>query len=165
MSLLVPDTGLLFWMALSFGIVLVVLARYGFPVVLRAIDARRTRIEQALQAAKDAEARLADIDVQAAAILDKANAERGAMLKEAQATREALIGQARSEAQAQTALHLEKARAEADELRRKALSDAASQIAALSVKVAEKVVGDNLRTDAEQTSYIERLLKEEQPRG
>ena len=32
MSLLLPDSGLLFWMLLSFGVVFVVLAKYGFPV-------------------------------------------------------------------------------------------------------------------------------------
>ena len=31
MSLLLPDSGLLFWMFLSFGIVFVILAKYGFP--------------------------------------------------------------------------------------------------------------------------------------
>ena len=33
MSLLLPDSGLLFWMVLSFGIVFVILAKYGFPVI------------------------------------------------------------------------------------------------------------------------------------
>ena len=33
MSLLLPDSGLLFWMLLSFGVVFVVLAKYGFPVI------------------------------------------------------------------------------------------------------------------------------------
>ena len=35
MSLLLPDSGLLFWMFLSFGIVFVILAKYGFPVISR----------------------------------------------------------------------------------------------------------------------------------
>ena len=35
MSLLLPDSGLLFWMLLSFGVVFVVLAKYGFPVITK----------------------------------------------------------------------------------------------------------------------------------
>ena len=35
MSLLLPDSGLIFWMLLSFGIVFAVLAKYGFPVIIR----------------------------------------------------------------------------------------------------------------------------------
>ena len=31
MSLLLPDSGLLFWMFVAFGVVFVILAKYGFP--------------------------------------------------------------------------------------------------------------------------------------
>ena len=37
MSLLLPDSGLLFWMFLSFGIVFVILAKYGFPVIIKMV--------------------------------------------------------------------------------------------------------------------------------
>ena len=33
MSLLLPDAGLLFWMLLSFGIVFLVLYKFGFPII------------------------------------------------------------------------------------------------------------------------------------
>ena len=42
MSLLLPDSGLLFWMLLSFGVVFVVLAKYGFPVITKMVEGRRT---------------------------------------------------------------------------------------------------------------------------
>ena len=38
MSLLLPDSGLLFWMFLSFGIVFVILAKYGFPVIIKMVE-------------------------------------------------------------------------------------------------------------------------------
>ena len=38
MSLLLPDSGLLFWMLLSFGVVFVVLAKYGFPVITKMVE-------------------------------------------------------------------------------------------------------------------------------
>ena len=41
MSLLVPDSGLLFWMLLSFGIVFFVLAKYGFPVIVKMVNERK----------------------------------------------------------------------------------------------------------------------------
>jgi F-type H+-transporting ATPase subunit b len=40
MSLLTPDSGLLFWMIVSFGIVFVILSKYGFPVIVKAIEQR-----------------------------------------------------------------------------------------------------------------------------
>ena len=46
MSLLVPDSGLLFWMLLSFGIVFFVLAKYGFPVIVKMVNERKEYIDR-----------------------------------------------------------------------------------------------------------------------
>ena len=48
MSLFTPDFGLLFWMALAFGIVLAVLAKWGFPVIVKAVNDRKTYIDKSL---------------------------------------------------------------------------------------------------------------------
>lgn len=52
MSLLVPDSGLLFWMLLSFGIVFFVLAKYGFPVIVKMVNERKEYIDRSLVVAK-----------------------------------------------------------------------------------------------------------------
>ena len=54
MSLLLPDSGLLFWMFLSFGIVFVILAKYGFPVIIKMVEGRKTYIDQSLEVAREA---------------------------------------------------------------------------------------------------------------
>ena len=54
MSLLVPDSGLLFWMLLSFGIVFFVLAKYGFPVIIKMVNERKEYIDRSLVVAKEA---------------------------------------------------------------------------------------------------------------
>lgn len=41
MSLLTPDAGLFIWMILSFGIVFVILSKYGFPVIIKAVEQRK----------------------------------------------------------------------------------------------------------------------------
>ena len=58
MSLLLPDSGLLFWMFLSFGIVFVILAKYGFPVIIKMVEGRKTYIDQSLEVAREANAQL-----------------------------------------------------------------------------------------------------------
>ncbi|HBT86835.1 MAG TPA: F0F1 ATP synthase subunit B, partial [Porphyromonadaceae bacterium] len=40
MSLLTPDPGLVFWMSISFGIVLLILAKFAFPAIIKAVDKR-----------------------------------------------------------------------------------------------------------------------------
>ena len=59
MSLLLPDSGLLFWMLLSFGVVFVVLAKYGFPVITKMVEGREAMHERdkiIVEARKQAEA-------------------------------------------------------------------------------------------------------------
>ena len=52
MSLLTPDSGLLFWMMLSFGIVLVILSKFGFPVIVKAIEERKAYIDHSIKSAR-----------------------------------------------------------------------------------------------------------------
>ena len=54
MSLLTPDSGLLFWMLLSFGIVLVILSKFGFPVIVKAIEERKAYIDHSIESARQA---------------------------------------------------------------------------------------------------------------
>ena len=61
MSLLTPDPGLLFWMLISFGIVFFVLAKFGFPVIVKMVEDRKAYIDQSLEAAKQANERLKGI--------------------------------------------------------------------------------------------------------
>ena len=44
MGLLTPDPGLLFWMVITFGVVFFILAKYGFPVILKTVEDRKAYI-------------------------------------------------------------------------------------------------------------------------
>ena len=53
MGLLTPDPGLLFWMAITFGVVFFILAKYGFPVILKTVEDRKAYIDNSLKAARE----------------------------------------------------------------------------------------------------------------
>ena len=61
MSLLLPDSGLLFWMFVAFGIVFVILAKYGFPIIIRMVEDRKVYIDQSLEVAREANAQLSKL--------------------------------------------------------------------------------------------------------
>ena len=73
MSLLVPDSGLLFWMLLSFGIVFFVLAKYGFPVIVKMVNERKEYIDRSLVVAKEANEQLANLKAEGETIMAKAH--------------------------------------------------------------------------------------------
>ena len=49
MGLLTPDPGLLFWMVVVFGIVFFLLAKFGFPVIIKMVDDRKAYIDNSLK--------------------------------------------------------------------------------------------------------------------
>ena len=99
MSLLLPDSGLLFWMLLSFGVVFVVLAKYGFPVITKMVEGRRTYIDQSLEVAKEANAQLQRLKAESEALVAAANKEQGRILREAMHERDKIIVEARKQAE------------------------------------------------------------------
>ena len=88
MGLLTPDPGLLFWMVVVFGIVFFLLAKYGFPVIIKMVDDRKAYIDNSLKAAREANAQLANVKAESEKILAQAHEEQARILKSATETRD-----------------------------------------------------------------------------
>ena len=82
-------------MIVSFGIVLVVLSKYGFPVIIKAVEQRKAYIDNSLETARQANEQLANIQAESARILAEAKEKQSAILKEALAEKEQIIDEAR----------------------------------------------------------------------
>lgn len=160
MSLFTPDSGLLFWMILSFGVVFVVLAKWGFPVITRMVDDRKRYIDQSLEAAREANVKLEGIKAESEALLAEAREEQRRILKEATDTRDRIVGEARQQAQAEGARLLDEARTQIQHEKEVALRDIRRQTADLAVEVAEKIMRKQLADERQQMHLVERLLDE-----
>ena len=158
MSLLTPDSGLLFWMIVSFGIVFVILSKYGFPVIVKAIEQRKAYIDNSLETARQANERLAHIQAEGEKML--AEAKQNAVLKEAFAEKERIIEEARKKAVSEAHLQIEEATRRIREEKEKAIREVRSEIADLSIAIAEKVMKEKIGRDKEQQQMIDRLLDE-----
>ena len=160
MSLFTPDVGLIFWMLLSFGIVFFVLAKWGFPVITRMVDDRKRFIDQSLEAAREANAKLEGIKAEGEALLAQAREEQRLILKDATNTRDRIIEEAREKARTEGALMLEEARQQIQHEKEMAIRDIRRQTAELAVEVAEKIMRTNLASERQQMDLVERLLDE-----
>ena len=161
MSLLTPDIGLLFWMTISFGIVFFVLAKFGFPIITKAAEKRNEYINNSLQAAEEAEQKLANINQQAEAIMEKAREERAKLLNETGELRNNILSEAREKAENDIRARVNKATTEIEELKRKALGDIRTEIANISIRIAEKVVEEEMKNSDKQQELIKHLLEED----
>ncbi|MBQ1583019.1 MAG: F0F1 ATP synthase subunit B [Prevotella sp.] len=160
MDLLIPDSGLLFWMGLVFIIVLFILWKWGFPVIVNMVTERKAFIDESLRKAHEANERLANIQKEGESILQEAREKQAQILKEATATRDAIVEKAQGKAREEGARLLTEARAEIEAEKQNAIRDIRAQVADLSVQIAEKVVRQQLSTDKKQMDLIERLLDE-----
>lgn len=158
--LLQPEAGLLFWMLLSFGIVFAVLAKFGFPIITKMVEDRNAYIEKSLDAAKEANKQLAHIKEQSEAILASAREEQVKILKDAESTRTRIINESKELARAEGLKELEELRKQMKREKEDAIKDIRRQVANLSVDIAEKIIRNNLSSNAEQMAMIDRLIDE-----
>lgn len=83
MSLVTPDSGLLIWMTIIFGIVFFILARYGFPVITKMVRERTDAINKSLTMADEARKELADLNKQQNELLLQAKKEQAKVVEDA----------------------------------------------------------------------------------
>ena len=160
MSLLTPDFGLLFWMVVIFGIVFFLLAKFGFPVITKAVQTRSDHIADSLKAADEAQARLAGLADEQAKMIEETRLEQSRILKEASESREKIIAQAKEDAAAEAGKLLDHAKVEIAAERESAIRDIRRQVAMISVEVAEKIVRKDLEGDEGQQGLIDRMVDE-----
>ena len=160
MSLLTPDSGLLFWMLISFGIVVFVLAKFGFPIILKMVEERTNFIEESLLKAEKARTELDSVKAEAELILEKARNEHQQIMNEASQLREALIQEAKTKAIGEADKIIENARLQIQSEKEVAIRDIRKQVAGLSVDIAEKVLRNKLDNKEEQLGMIQRLIDE-----
>lgn len=160
MSLLTPEPGLLFWMLISFGITVFVLAKFGFPAILKSVEKRRNYIEESLLAARKAHEELAGIKETGEAILAQARKEQADILKEASLKREMMMEKAREEARMESEKLIASARQQIGAEKEEALRSIRNEAATLSLALAERILREKLGAEHEQKKMIDRLLNE-----
>lgn len=160
MSFLLPEAGLLFWMLLAFGVVFLVLYKYGFPVITSMIDERKKFIDDALQNAKKANERLVEIQQRCDELLSNAHNEQAKIMHETVGMREKMIDEAREKAHKESERILHEARSVIAQEKEDALREIRTEVAELSLTIAEKIIRKQLNGTELQKEYIDRLVDE-----
>lgn len=158
--LLLPESGLLFWMLLTFGIVFFVLAKFGFPIITKMVEERKDYIQNSLDAAQKANEQLANIEKKCEELLSSAKSDQVKILKDAADTRDRIINEAREQAKIEGSKELELIRVQIQAEKEQAIRDIRRQVGELSVEVAEKILRTRLNNPTEQMAIIDRLVDE-----
>src|SRR6476661_846334 len=139
-GLLNHHLGFVVWSAVAFILLLVILRKFAWKPILSAIDERERSIENALEAAEKAKMEMARLTNENEQLLKDARAERDQILKEAKELKDQIVADAKNSAQVEGNKLIEKAKIEIDNQKAAALAEVKSQVATLSIEIAEKVL-------------------------
>lgn len=160
MGFVTPDYGTIFWMLIIFGIVLFILKKFAWAPILNALKEREESISEALNSADRARREVAGLKASNDLILIEARKEKEQILKEARDIKDKMIAEARVLASAETQKGIENARQQIQAEKVAAINDIKTQVADLSVMIAEKIIRKQLDNPKDQKVLAQELLKE-----
>lgn len=158
-DVILPAAAELFWGAVAFVILYVVLAKFAFPRLNETLDERRASIQGRLE---DAEERLAEADrikQRYEEQLADAKSEANRIIEEAKSTAESLRRDivAKAEAEAQTIVS--RAQQEVAAERDRALQQLRQEVGTLSVELASRIVEKEL-DQASHQELVDRYIQQ-----
>ncbi|MBP6311185.1 MAG: F0F1 ATP synthase subunit B [Flavobacteriales bacterium] len=160
MELVTPDIGLLFWMCLSFGIVVFILRKYAWKPILSSVKAREDSIADSLNEAKLMRAEMAKLSAGNEELMRAAREEREVLLREARDIRDKEIASAKEKAKAEGDAMLTRAREDIRNEKNAAITEMKNQMGQLSVQVAELILKDKLGDSSIQKSLVDKVMAE-----
>jgi F-type H+-transporting ATPase subunit b len=159
MELVSPNAGTIFWMLIFFSIILWLLAKFAWKPILNTLKNREKTIDEALQSAERAKEEMIKLKADNEVILSEARQERDKMMKEARTIKDKIILDAQEIAQQEAKKIVESAKLSIENEKKGAINEIKSQIALLSVSIAEKILLERLN-DNKQEDLIDKLLKD-----
>ena len=149
-SLLSPNPGLIFWTAITFVIVLLILKKIAWGPILNALEERekgiQSSIDRAFQAKDESEAILRKNKE----LLAKAEAESDRIIREGKDFAEKLRADIAEKTQAEAQKMIASAKDEIEQEKRRALAELRNEVADLAVRGAEKIIKSNLDADTQK---------------
>ncbi len=160
MGFVTPDYGTIFWMLIIFGIVFIILKKFAWGPILKALKDREKSIADALNSAEKARKEVAGLKASNDHIIAEARKEKDIILKEARDIKDKIIADAKVQANAEAQKSIEVARQQINAEKTAAINDIKQQVAELSVVIAEKVIKKQLENPKDQEKLVEDLLND-----
>lgn len=160
MELFTPDSGLVFWMFIAFILLFLVLAKWGWPVIIKMMDKRAATIDQGVEDARQAKEQLDNAREDAKKYVVEAQARQAEMLREAAKMKTDIIEQAKSEAAEAARKEMEAAKSAIEQARKEAELQFRNEVGKFSIEIAEKMVRTQMQSDKAQTELVNKLLDE-----
>ncbi|HNW97655.1 MAG TPA: F0F1 ATP synthase subunit B [Bacteroidales bacterium] len=160
MELVTPHIGLIFWMTLSFALLIYILGKFAWKPVMKALKERENSINDALKAADKAREEMSQLAFSNEQLIKEAKEERDVLLRDARKIRDNVIDEAKIKAEEEAKRIIETAKENVHFEKMAAITDLKNQLAILSIEIAEKILKEELSKSEKQKELIDKLLNE-----
>ncbi|MDE6027921.1 MAG: F0F1 ATP synthase subunit B [Muribaculaceae bacterium] len=160
MELFTPDFGLVFWMFIAFILLFFVLAKWGWPVIIKSMENRANTIDQGVEDARKAKEQLDNARNEAKKYVEEAQAKQAEMLRDAAKMKTEIIEQAKQEAAEAARREMEAAKLSIEQARKEAELQFRNEVGKFSIDIAEKMVRSRMKSDDAQKELVDKLLDE-----
>ena len=158
MELVTPGIGLIFWMTLTFLILLWILGKFAWKPILSMLKEREASIQEALDAADNAKEEMKKIQAGHENLLKQAHEEKKKILIEARQMKDSIIEESKTKAHEEGVKIIEAARKSIEFEKMAAITDLKNQMAKFSIEIAEKIIQKELVKDKEQQELVDKWV-------
>ena len=160
MELFTPEFGLVFWMFVAFAILFVVLAKWGWPAIMKSVDDRADLIDKGVEYAQSAKEQLDNARQEAQKYIDEARKQQAEIRREADRMKTEIIEEARSAASKEAQKVMDAAKVSIEQERKEARQQFRDEVSSFALDIATKVVRGQMADTKAQTKLVDSLLDE-----
>lgn len=160
MELVTPGIGLIFWMTLSFGIVLFILRKFAWKPILSSIKERENYIASSLRESKRIQRELAELDNTKAKLMALAKDKADEVVLQAKQQGEQLIRKAQDQARTEASKIIEAAQSSLQAERKAVEREIRQQIVALTIDMTQQLLKEEFVDEKKKNQYVQKLLEE-----
>ena len=155
-----PDWGLLFWTSIFFVLFWTLIGKFAFKPIVESLKKRTSDIQDALDEAKKAKEEMQALNSKNEELIKEGQAQRATIIKEAKAAKDAIINEAKAKAKEEANRIVSTAKAEIEAQKKAALTEVKNEVGQMALGIAEQVIRKELKGDADQVSFVNKLVEE-----
>ncbi|MGM9804525.1 MAG: F0F1 ATP synthase subunit B [Muribaculaceae bacterium] len=160
MELFTPELGLVFWMFVTFVLLVLILGKFAWPAIVGMLEERAELIDKGVVYAQNAKEQLDNAKAEAAKYIADAQKRQAEMLREADKMKTQIIEEAKAAASVEAKKVMDAANLAIEQQRKASELQLRQEVSAFALDIAEKVIRKNLSDDNAQTSLVNQLLNE-----
>jgi F-type H+-transporting ATPase subunit b len=160
MGLITPDYGLMFWMLVSFSVLLFLLKKFAWKQIIYSIKSREDEVAKALREAEYARNEVAQLQERQAQVVAKAQAERDTILAEAKKTKERILEEANAKAILDSKKMMEQARETISREKEAAQQELKHYASNIILQTTERILRSELKNKDKYEEQISSIINE-----